>query len=124
VRLLPVALLLVALVACDADGAGGGAGANGESRRLVGAMCAAVQAARDGDVDEARDTFENNHAGLHALADELSETDRQRAGELLRAKQEVESVLDRAPGDRLADLLRDLAVATARAAGGDPPTCA
>ena len=117
-------LLLLALVACEADSAGGGAEANAESRRLVGAMCAAVEAARDGDVDEARDIFENNHAGLHALADELSETDRQRAGELLRAKQEVESVLGKASGDRLAELLRDLAVATARAAGGDPPTCA
>ena len=122
-RHLAVALLLVALAACNRD-AGGAGGTTDDADRLVVAFCSAVEAARDGDLGEARDIFENNHAGLHALADELSDTDRQRAGELLRAKQEVESVLARASGDRLAELLRDLAVATARASGGDPPTCA
>ena len=122
-RRLLVLLLLVSSAACDAD-ADETPAVTGESSRLVAAMCSAVEAAEDGDLGEARHIFEDNHAGLHALADGLSETDRQLAGELLRAKQEVESVLARASGDRLAGLLRDLATATARAAGGDPPSCA
>lgn len=121
-RLPAIVLLLVALAGCNGD-AGGADGTADDGDRLVAAICSAAEAARDGDLGEARDIFENNHAGLHALADDLADTDRQRAGELLRAKQEVESVLTRASGERLAELLRDLASSTARASGGDPPTC-
>ena len=116
-----VVAALVVFTACDPAEP---ESASGGGDDLTAAMCAAVEAAEAGDLGDARDLFEDNHAGLHALADAVADTDRQRAGELLRAKQEVESVISRASADRLEGLLRSLAVATARAAGGDPPNCA
>lgn len=105
--------LAVVVSGCDS---GGGAS-------LASRMCDAAAAAADGDVSAARETFEDSHAGLHALADVTSETDRQAAAELLRAKQEVEAALT-AAADDLAPLLSELAAATAVAEGHERPSCA
>lgn len=108
--------LALAVSACD----------SGDGAALASRICDAADAAASGDVGAARESFEDNHAGLHALADVASETDRQAAARLLRAKQEVEAALATATAtaDDLALLLSDLAAATAIAEGREPPRCA
>lgn len=122
-RRAPVLALVALLVVLSACGGSDSAAVTSDPDDLAEAMCNAATAAADGDIDAARNIFEDNHTGLHTLADALAETDRQQAGELLRAKQEVESVIGRATEDRLHDLLVELAVVTADAEEGDPPSC-
>ena len=61
---------------------------------MVASMCAARDAAADGDVDRAGVIFEDDvHLRLHGLADDLTD-DRATAAALLEAKQSVEADLD------------------------------
>ena len=65
-----------------------------DGRYLTAQLCAAATDAESGDVEEARRRFEDVHTSLHTLADGMGDTDRARAGEILRAKQQVEDALD------------------------------
>lgn len=81
-------------------------------------MCEAAAKARAGDRDAAVAAFEDRHAGLHAYADRLAESDRQLASDVLRAKQDVEAELDGEGSAELAVAFDGLASALA---GGTEP---
>ena len=92
------------------------------SDATVAALCDAVRAARDGDLDEAEDiVLGRAHDRLHELAAEVSDLDRTVAAALLEAKQRVEADLTN-PSDELQRHLEDLVAATADAvaAAGRP----
>lgn len=73
------------------------------------AICQAHAAAQNGDSSAARELFYGRaHAGLHALADELTEMDRPLAADLLRAKNAVEGSFDSSAGGRLESQLDEL----------------
>lgn len=72
---------------------------------VVGPLCAVLETARTGDLEEVRATFD--HGPLHTLADELIELDRAVAAELLIAKEAVEADLA-APDTPIADVTSDL----------------
>lgn len=88
-------------------------------------LCDGASAADGGDLAAARAAFEDVHADLHAMADDLtSADDRAAAGELLRAKQKVEADVAAAgssAGDAnaLGPDLRALASQTARIEGAE-----
>ena len=58
---------------------------------LIRDLCEAVNAALDGETDRVRSTFD--HGPLHTLADEILETDRGAAADLLVAKEAVDADL-------------------------------
>ena len=107
--------------------AGGCAGSDSnadapDGRYLTAQLCAAAGDAESGDVEEARRRFEDVHTALHTIADEMGDTDRARAGEILRAKQRVEDALDEdggagGAGSELAAHLEALATAIGGSGG-------
>lgn len=109
----PVLLLTFALCAALTACAGGSpsAAADEGPPDWFAALCAAGGLAADGDVPGADRIFYNDaHEALHALARDLSESDRAAAAQLLQSKQSVESGLEEEPpaGDlpaRFDDLL-------------------
>jgi hypothetical protein len=117
------------LVACGGDGATGVTG-DGATPATAGdgilpALCEATAAA---DAAEAERGFALAHGGLHELASDLqADGDRQLAGDVLEAKQQVEALLDRdAPTDELSPALEQLTEATRRglvSLGGDATAC-
>lgn len=93
-------------------------------------LCRAEELAREGDVFEARRTFQNqSHAFLHELAARGNERARAAVARMLEAKQRVEAALgpegNEAPAE-VAGLLRNLEVATrdvSSALGTTAPRC-
>jgi hypothetical protein len=74
-------------------------------------LCAAEEAARAGDIPEARRFFfDRSHEYLHELADRVSKSDRAVAAALLEAKERVESLIEGSDAHRrdLADALVEL----------------
>ena len=122
-RALAVGAIAIALVGSSCGRDGSDEPADLSAADLVAALCTAAASAANGDGDAARAGFEDVHAGLHALADDLSGRDRQAAGELLQAKHRVEAEVRGSADDALAAGLRELAQVTARAAAVDPATC-
>ena len=106
--------LALAGVACDDDdGPPASLEVGGEEvpvTRLADTLqgvCLARRQAATGDVEPARRTFfDRSHDTLHVLAVALEEADRQKAGELLLAKQLVEADLKADPVR--ANLVKDL----------------
>jgi hypothetical protein len=101
------------------DGPANGSGAATSAARTHAGLCAAISAAQDDDVSEARAAFyDRSHDGLHELAASTAEVDRAAAAQLLETKQRVEALLEGTPppGD-LSAALGPLVDATARAAG-------
>ncbi|MDQ4006326.1 MAG: hypothetical protein M3135_08525 [Actinomycetota bacterium] len=92
-------------------------------------LCDALGFADQGDVTGAAREFQDRvHEYLHDLADRLSTSDRQAAGDLLEAKQRLEEALGREPSDpsRVRDLIAELQTElgiAAGAAGLPRPTC-
>ena len=80
---------------------------------VVAELCAVLDTARAGDVEEVRATFD--HGPLHTLAEEVIELDRAVAATLLVAKEAVESDLA-APDTPPADITADLEALTSAAA--------
>jgi hypothetical protein len=115
-------VVIVAVVAaCGGGGAGDDAGAR--SGRFAGVherVCVALAAAVDGDLDEARATFDDVHVGLHALATAAGERDRAVAARLLEAKQAAEAEVDE---DSLAGLVAPVAEAVRATGGTAPDSC-
>lgn len=73
------------------------------------AICDAGAAVRSADASAARDIFyDRAHSGLHVLADELTESDRSLAADLLRAKNVVEGSLEPPVHPQAASHLDDL----------------
>lgn len=104
----PAILLLVsfALTACR------GAVPETAPPPVQATVCAAASAAAEGRTEDAREGFDDAHAGLHALADSAQEHDRSAAADLLETKQQVEASPAATPGD-----YRALARAVERATG-------
>lgn len=114
-------MLAVVVTACG--GGGDGDDAATRSGRFAGVherVCVALAAADDGDLDEAGDTFDDVHVGLHALATAAGERDRVVAARLLEAKQAVEAEVDE---DTLAGLVAPVAEAVRATGGTAPDTC-
>lgn len=112
-RLLASTLAVaVAAVAAVFAGCSGGNDSDPPAARQSNAayqsLCAALDAARVGDIDVTRDAFD--HGPLHELADATIDTDRAAAARLLEAKEAVEADLaDHAtPPTELADHLQAL----------------
>ena len=115
-------ILLAAVVVASAFIAGGCAGSDSDAdapdgRYLTAQLCAAAADAESGDVEEARRRFEDVHTSVHTLADGMGDTDRARAGEILRAKQRVEDALDEDENGELAAYLEALATAIGGSGG-------
>lgn len=116
-------VVLVVVAACGGGGDGDDGDAGARSGRFAGVherVCVALAAAVDGDLDEARDTFDDVHVGLHALATAAGERDRRVAARLLEAKQAVEAEVDQAS---LAALVAPVAEAVRATGGTAPDTC-
>ena len=124
------ALIVIAIATLTACGDDGGPSAASSTTRpepastttrsaprdpAVAALCAVLETARAGDLEEVRATFD--HGPLHSLADELIDLDRGVAAELLVAKEAVESGLAApdAPATQISEDLEALVDATARA---------
>lgn len=95
-----------------------GDGSEGTTSReadVVDGVCAALDASDAG--GDARAIFyDRAHDGLHELARETAPQDRVVAGRLLRAKERVEALLDRAPAAQTTAALQQLSQVAADAA--------
>lgn len=87
-----------------------------DGARLADALCVASNAASEGDLEAARTTFDDVHTELHAYVAAVSDRDRQAAGEVLRAKERVESLLRRDDGQAVDERLEELSAAVSAAA--------
>ena len=115
-------VVIIAVVTACGGGADGDQGAT-RSGRFAGVherVCVALAAAGDGDLEEARDVFDDVHVGLHALATAAGERDRAVAARLLEAKQVVEAEVDE---ETLAGLVAPVAEAVRVTGGSAPDTC-
>lgn len=126
-----VALATVVVVAAASVAACGVAadGAPSSPGRIVEALCEARDLARTGDVDGARDVFDDRaHEGLHGWAATLAAADaRSAAARLLEDKQRVEAgFADGVPAEvaaRRLDRLIDAAAAAGTATGEETGSC-
>jgi hypothetical protein len=111
------------VVVVVAGACGGGDDGGTRSGRFAGVhaeVCAALASAADGQLEVARDAFDDVHVGLHDLAVAAGEEDREVAARLLEAKQRVEADLDRRS---LAALVAPTAEAVRATGGAAPDTC-
>ncbi len=113
-------LTLSVVAGNDTDAPTGGSGAS-----PLSGVCGALIAARSGDTEEARTVFvDDAHDGLHDLATRTAEVDRAAAGDLLRAKERIEALMESRSAADLQTALADLADATAAAARALDPEAA
>ena len=117
-RLTAGAAMMLGVLAACGNGTGSSASEAGDG---FAGICAALTAARAGDIAGARSAFD--HGPLHDLAGAASDVDRAAAARLLESKQRVESLMEEAdpsPREVVVELqnLAD-AAAGAQVAAGD-----
>ncbi len=101
---------------------GGEAGpATGRFGGVSGQVCRALAEYERGEVEEARDSFDDAHVGLHDVAAAAEADDRAVAARLLEAKQRVEADFS---ADTLDGLVAPLAAAIETTGGTAPDSCA
>lgn len=107
---MAVPLIGVLISACTTGQSREQPDAAGELVAIAEELC---RAAAQQDADEAAAGFLRVHGPLHDLAEQVANVDRAVAGQLLRAKQQVEADLDaEAPAPLLSAHLDDLAAAS------------
>jgi hypothetical protein len=93
-----VAVTVLAAACTGSDGKRSSQTQASRPQVAVQGLCEAEELSSGGQVEEARRVFlEKTHAYLHELAAQLQERNRALAGQLLEAKQQVESGLQGAP---------------------------